>query len=286
MVKRAEKKSKKKRVDLGPAKVQMKKTGTPVQRVTAPAATTVVIGKSEPVLRSNNRGTRVCNTEVLISLDSNTGTTINLIPCIPGRLAWLGPQAAGWSRWRWINVRYTYIPAAPTSIQGTVAMGFIYDYMDGVPSGVSEMSSLSGFTTGAVWSGSAGSAYLSSYTNERIKGAVSTTLDIRDRAKRWLYITRTQLDGLESATDKNIYVPARLVIAMTNSTENRANVGTIYVTYEVELIDTISPRLNLPTQVLTPVAREARLESETQRDNGQEAQPSNAPNTGEVNRDG
>nr|QXV86580.1 capsid protein [Solemoviridae sp.] len=286
MVKRAGVRKAKKKTDLGPAKIQMKKTGTPVQRVTAPAATTVVIGKSEPALRSNNRGTRVCNTEVLISLDSNTGTSINLIPCIPGRLPWLGHQAAGWSRWRWINVRYTYIPAAPTSIQGTVAMGFIYDYMDGVPSGVPEMSSLSGFTTGAVWSGSAGSAYLSSYTNERIKGAVSTTLEIRDRAKRWLYITRTQLDGLESATDKNIYVPARLVIAMTNSTENRANVGTIYVTYEVELIDTISPRLNLPTPVLTPVAQEARLESDAQRDKGQEAQPLNASNTGEVNRDG
>lgn len=152
-------------------------------------------------------------------------------------------------------------------------MGFIYDYMDGVPSGLAEMSTLSGFTTGAVWSGSAGSAYLTSDVKHQIPGAISTTLDIRDKAKRWLYITRTQLDGLSNATERNIYVPGRLIVAMTNSTTDTANVGTIYVTYEVELIDTISPRLNLPATAGASVATQAGPNSEAQQDKEQEVQP-------------
>lgn len=217
----------------------------------------MVVRKSSPVIRSDRKGIQVCNTEFIRSFDLNAGFTVGSIPCTPGTMPWLSRMAASWGRWKWNSLRFTYIPAAPSSTQGTVAMGFLYDSLDSLPSNLASMSSLDGFTTGAVWSGCEGSAYLAKPSMRDIPGAISTCLDIDPdwRQKRWRYITALELAAL-SKPDFNIYAPARLTIAAANSSINIASVGTLYATYKVELFDPISAELNLPTPAVATQAKE------------------------------
>nr|QXV86655.1 capsid protein [Solemoviridae sp.] len=257
----------KKTTGRGPLNKTMKmrsgaKPNISVQDVTIPAARNVVVGRSYPVLHSKGKHTRVCNTEVVRSVDLNAGFVINPVTCIPGALSWLASPAASWSRWRWIRLRYTYIPAAATNVTGTIAMGFLYDYLDETPTNLAEMGTLSGFTSGAVHSGAPGSAYLKSELNTQIPGAISTVLNIEERQRRWKYIGPTVLSTLRPA-EANTYSPARLILAVGNSAVNIATVGTLYASYEIELSDPISARLNFPLAAATSQLKEDSEDTES-----------------------
>ncbi|AAN51928.1 coat protein [Subterranean clover mottle virus] len=215
-----------------------------VKRERTPMASTVVIGRSFPAIHSEGTRTRVCHTELIRAVDINTIFTLNFTWCIPSAFPWLSGVAVNWSKWRWVSLRFTYMPAAATTTQGTVALGYLYDALDAVPAALQQMSSLAGFSTGAVWSGSEGSVLLrAANKNGNVPGAVSSQLNIADPSKYYRYENLTNFAAIAEGT-KNLYAPARLAVAAANGAADVGGVGTVYATYVVELIDPISSALN------------------------------------------
>lgn len=188
------------------------------------------------------------HTELAGTVSISSAVTSQVIQCIPSVLPWLAGVGANWGRWRWLSLRYTYIPATATTTLGTIALGMIYDSQDAVPTSLAQMSALSGFSSGAVWSGSDGSVLLQ--TARKVPcppGAICADLNIRERQKEWRYITSGTLTTLGvSSAEANIYVPARLYVGTVGGTGAAATaVGNLYVTYDVELIDPVSSASNV-----------------------------------------
>lgn len=203
------------------------------------------------------------HTELIRSVDLNDRFVSNLNWCMPGGFSWLSGVASNWAKWKWNYLRFTYIPSASTSTQGTIALGALYDVLDAQPTSLAQTSSMAGFSSGAIWSGTEGTGYLSKMNDISSRpGAVSLLLDIQERTKRFPYITLEAL-GRRIGFDNplaNMYSPARVVSCVANGVANVANVGNVYATYEIELTDPITQAQNFTaTPPLIPTSDEGRI---------------------------
>ena len=217
----------------------------------APAAAGVITGSVHPRFKaSSDGGTRLACADVTTEVSVSSTVTPNILQCIPYTAsAWLRGVAANWSKWRWLSLKFIYIPTCPTSVSGSVHMGFLYDQSDSTPATVAEMAALRGYTTGPVWSGSEAAVMLSDVSRACPPGAICASLDVTKLSKPWYsYVTSTTLTTSITLDPSlgNIYVPARLVILTADgSATDAVSVGRLYVQYEVELIERIVASDNL-----------------------------------------
>lgn len=216
--------------------------------VAAPAQAGVVTGSSRPIMRSLKESTTITHTEVVSNLTVVTTTTPSTVACYPSLTStWLSGVAANWSKFRWLKLRFLYVPSCPTSTSGSVHMGFLYDYADIVPTTVTAMSSLFRYSSGPVWSGTQVSSALKSARAPVAPGAIVSELDVSRLDKPWYsYITPANLTTLvtTNASLGSMYVPARLVVLTADgSSTTSTSIGRIYMQYEIEVIEPVPSAL-------------------------------------------
>lgn len=185
---------------------------------------------STPRTRASGSALIVSHTEALEPVVQTT-TLTKRIALVPSALPWLRGVAGSYSKFRWRRLRVFYLTQVSTNNDGRVALGFNYDDEDALPESVSALTSLHRASFGPVWSGTQG---FDSANPFRPSDLVHCDLDASRASKPWYpYATATQLTEAESA---NPYSPAYLNVGIDGATANKT-VGTLYVTYEIELIE-------------------------------------------------
>jgi len=161
---------------------------------------------------------------------------------------WLRGVAANWSKWQWLYLRFIYIPSTGTDTAGSVHMGFLYDQYDTVPSTALQMTSLSRYTSGPVWSGSEASSMLSNPSMKCPPGAICCELDVTRLEKPWYsYVNSADFTAAITVNSAigNIYSPSRLVVLSADGVNSTAVAcGRVMVQYGIKLIEPITSALN------------------------------------------
>lgn len=203
----------------------------------------------DPSMRTAGGITTLVHSELSTELSVTSSIVVTSELVMPYTVGtWLRGVASSWSKYAWLSVRYTYLPACPSDTAGTVHLGFQYDMADTVPVSVNQLSNLRGYVSGQVWSGSSGLCFINGTRCTDTSSAISTTLDVSKLGKKW-YPYKTSSDYTTAVgVDVNIatpLVPARLVIAMLDGSSSTAvNAGRLYVTYTLQLIEPIASALN------------------------------------------
>lgn len=194
---------------------------------------------------SASGGMIVCNTEEMLPLVSS-GTanafSVNTSAIIPSRAPWLAGVAASFSKYRWTRVRLFYLPAVGTTTSGRLAMSLIYDATDLSPTSMAQVISGYRATFGPVWSGQSGFDSTNPFSNR--SDMVHLDLDCSRFGKKYYpYTTLTNYLAM-TATDKTIYAPAEILVACDGVAAVTSTVGSIYISYEVELVEPVASGIN------------------------------------------
>lgn len=166
-----------------------------------------------------------------------------VFPLIPAQLNWLGGLALSFSKFRWNRLRVFYLPAVGTGSSGRIASSLIYDGADVLPTKMSALIAGYRATFGPVWAGQSGFDSTNPFANH--SDMVHLDLDCSKLAKRYYpYTSATNYAGL-STSDKNIYSPAELLVGSEGiTTGTSTNVGSFYVSYEIELLEPVASTVN------------------------------------------
>lgn len=214
-----------------------------------PASAGVMLGRSNPYVRSNGNGTIVQNVEVAANVAVSATVGNQVVQCNPVQVgAWLTGLAANYSKWRWRSLRFFYVPVCPTSTPGSIHMGLQYDNVDAAPSTVATISALSEYTTGPVWNGFEAASALSRFKSGVPGGSVCVCVDVTRAARPWYpYITQAsfQAQANIAVSLSNEFSPARLIILTSDGPVVAVSAGRVYAQYEIELIEPIAASTNL-----------------------------------------
>lgn len=197
----------------------------------------VPTSKSVIMRPGNNRiyteGSRVviCNTEVAVNtvaVAAAGAATIVTTPLIPPNFAWLSGVAENYSQWKWKSLKISYVPFCSTSTSGRFAMGLTFDAGDTTSATIAQVLQLDRSVMTPVW-GNAGSSVDITVPVDKLFG------------KNYRFVTLANYNA-SGNTDKNFYCPVLLQYGTDSGVAG--NVGTIMVTYEVELLDPVVASLN------------------------------------------
>lgn len=167
--------------------------------------------------------------------------SFRLIPSFP---PWLAGVASNFSKYKWLSLRIVYIPACPSTTQGSIHMGVVYDTSD-VPSvtTLAQISSLQGYATGALWSGRAGAMCLAGSKAACPPDAIVTTVDVNRLEKE--YYSFRQSTGVPATADLAInVVPATLIVAIDGTATTNNTIGHLHWVYTIQCLEPISAGSN------------------------------------------
>lgn len=189
---------------------------------------------NSPRMRATGSGVIITNTESLGPVSGTTSASITRNFLIPANMPWLSRVASAYSKYRWRRLRVFYLTQVSTSTEGRFAMGLSYDPIDPLLTTVTEIVSLNRSTFGPVWAGQAGFDSSSPFAQK--SGLVSLDLDTSKLSKSWYnYATDAAITAMD-AGERTAYVPA-LISSGTDGLAATKTVGSIYVAYELELIE-------------------------------------------------
>jgi len=219
-----------------------------VSPVVPPVSAGVIVGSSNPVFRSGREGElRLQNVEFVTQVGTQATYTGASIRVAPFSFSWLNGISANFSKFRWVSVRFIYVPACPTTTSGQVAMALEYDVPDSIPTSLQAISPMKGFVTCPAWAGYEGADLLCDPNKPPRPGAIVTNVDVARFDKLWYpYITSADFTTTIGVLSQggNIYVPATLVYAAMGGPATSVLGGNIFVQYDVELIEPIVSTLN------------------------------------------
>jgi len=215
--------------------------GPTLRRIEAPANTGYVGSMgSSPRFQSYGSGVVICHTEALTAI-APTSTTFakTAIAMIPANFPWLKGIANSFSKFRYRKLRVHYLTQTSTATPGRIAMSWGYDAKDIPATNISQIISTYGSTFGPVWSGSGG--FDSSRPFSTSTG-MHTDLDVKKAEKPYYpFINQVGFDGIADEHDKNQYCPAYLFVGHEGAPAG--TIGSLYVSYEVELVEPIASEL-------------------------------------------
>lgn len=190
---------------------------------------------NNPRMRPTDNGVYVTNTEAFTPVTSGaTAALVVRTALVPCAMAWLSRIAGAYSKYRWKRLRIFYLTQVSTSTEGRFAMGLSYDPIDNVLGTVDQVVSLNRSTFGPVWAGQGGFDSGNPFAPKN--GLVCLDLDTTKLAKPWYnYATQENLAAMDNA-ERGVYVPALLSIGLDGIAGTKT-VGSIYVSYEIELIE-------------------------------------------------
>jgi hypothetical protein len=200
--------------------------------VQAPAVRSAVLRPGNNRIYTEGNRVIVCNTEVAINsvaIAAGGAAIIATTPLIPSNFSWLNGVAQNYSQWKWRSLKISYIPFCSTTTAGRYAMGLTYDAGDLTSPTLAQVLQLDHSVMSPVW-GNSGSSLDINVPIEKLFG------------NNYRYITITNYNILTSNADRNIYCP--VLIQYGTDSGVAGTVGTIMVTYEVELLDPVVAAIN------------------------------------------
>lgn len=213
------------------------------QAVTAPSGAGYLIGTPAMRIETRSETTRVYNCEILQGFNTSALAVAVTQAMTPNPLAWLNGIAINFSKWKWVQLRYIYVPNCATSTPGAVTIGLQYDTNEAAPASRLQLSATRDSVSGPVWAGWEGATLLNSY-QKTVPGAMKVDCDVGRLQKPWYpYITATNYGGL-TAIDRNIYSPGQIVAITDGGPAVAVAAGTIYVQYVVDFIEPVSSAVN------------------------------------------
>lgn len=211
--------------------------------VTPPISAGVISNRSDPVTYSRGSSTFFEHFEVLTSVSSTT-VAHELCALIPSAFNnWLSTMAKGFDRWRWLMLRFIYVPSCATTTPGMLAMGIEYDYSDSIPTSLNGVVSLPSSVVTPLWGGVEGCSVLNNPKARLPSGAVVVEVDTKRNARWYPYLGGTPFAALSNA-DRMIYAPGRLIAVTENGPTTPVSAGIIFVQYRAEVCQPISSGAN------------------------------------------
>lgn len=219
-------------------------------RITAPAAGGIILRHGNyPIFRSSGDGfsTVVCNTEPLNNVITAVGgvfaTTRNQVA--PFACTWLAGISTSYSKFKWRKVRIIYIPIVPTSTTGQIVMRLGYDYNDATVTSVVQAQIAYQSTTQPVWGGYEGSYLLNADSFPvPTSGSVYMDLDVERLEMPFYPIVTVGTFNAAAAGIQNSYSPAYVDVTTSGGPATATNIGTVFIKYEVELIEPTPAAVN------------------------------------------
>lgn len=155
---------------------------------------------------------------------------------IPGILPYLSGIASNFGKYAWKRLHIYYVPSVPTSTEGEVAMGTVYDRNDASGATFIQTAQMKCGISFPPWGGGP----------EFGADAVCFDIDCSDFDKpRYSYIANTAFNAL-GATDQNVYCPVTLTLASQgfSGAVPISIAGRIWLSYTVHLTDPIPSAVN------------------------------------------
>jgi hypothetical protein len=217
------------------------------QAVTAPSVGGAITRLNYRGPRMVQRGdsTFITHTEVIATLNQAAGGAFAgaNASLMPSNIGWLAGPSASFSKWRWVQLRFIYIPAVATSTAGKMAMGLSYDFSDTVASSLPQIQQMYHAVAAPIWAGFEGTSLLAQHGIRPTVGSVVVEADVARFGAAWYkWMAITPWNAL-GGPEKSVYSPGQLVMGTANG--NAVNgVGDVYVQYVVELIEPFVATLN------------------------------------------
>jgi len=187
---------------------------------------------SKPRFRpAPNGGTIITHTEYVTTISGSTTFVAGRYPINPGLTGlfpWLSTIAGSYDRYKFKALHFYYVPAVATSVSGRIALAFAFDANQTAPTNSQQIFSITPNEETTYWS----DLHLDCGTDRKI-----------------YYVRTFGTDStiLQSATNspalnRDLNVTDMGVLFVGTNYGNTANVGELYVAYEVELMNpTASP---------------------------------------------
>nr|UHS71673.1 MAG: putative coat protein P3 [Sobemovirus sp.] len=213
--------------------------------VTVPAAMSVVQRAKTPRITGGYGTMTVSHSELTTTLAIGTASqnpiSFRLIPSFP---PWLAGVASNFSKFKWLSLKVVYVPSCPSTTPGSIHMGVAYDTNDvaGITT-LAQISSLQGYTTGALWSGSAGAECLTSPRASCPPGAIVSVVDVKRLEKP--YYSYRPSGGVPAAFDlANTVVPATLVVMVDGTAAANTTIGHLHWVYTIQCLEPVPTASN------------------------------------------
>lgn len=214
----------------------------------APSSGTSIVRRSPmtPFLSTRGESTIVRNTEAAVNVATTAAFTVTDIYMHPAFNPWIATVAQNFSKFRYLSLRYIYIPSCPTTTAGTLVLGPTYDVTDNAPLTNGALQAAYHSVTTPYWAGYEGAPLLNSHMTpeSRCPGAICVEIDV-SRFGNSFYRFQSSGDILAfSAPEQDVFVPGRLWIATNGGPAVAIGAGTLFVQYDIELIEPITAAQN------------------------------------------
>lgn len=217
---------------------------------TAPAAMGGITSKQRSMLPLvAGSGTRmvVQNYELIASLKGfATDTFASLLssytvnPGIAGFVPWLSGLALQYSKFRWLTLRFIYVPKVATSIPGQAFIQVTYDPADSSPTSIADVAVSDSSSIGPTWIGGGINQEKAFRATMNIDDAIFVDVDCKRLTQPYYYVRKQA--GLDADT-KPCVLYFGSAGALTGVGAYGAT-GDVYVAYSVELLEPVQAALN------------------------------------------
>jgi len=173
---------------------------------------------------------RIRHAEMVGIVNGTTGFTTSLYSLNPGMSStfpWLSTQAAGWEQYRFLKLRFWYIPRVATTLQGVVMLIPDYDAADNAPINEQIATSYEGAAEMVCWE-----SFSISFSTAKMHSMGSHKF------------VRTGTLGNATTLDIKTYDVGTLFVAASDASANAAW-GRLWVEYDVELVNPQLPSQGL-----------------------------------------
>ncbi len=217
---------------------------------TAPAAMGGITSKQRsmlPLVAGSGPRMVVQNYELIGSLKSfATDTFASLLssytvnPGIAGFVPWLSGLALQYSKFKWLTLRFIYVPKVATSIPGQAFIQVTYDAADSSPTAIADVAVSDSSSIGPAWIGGGINQEKAFRSTMSIDDAVFVDVDCKKFTQPYFYVRKQA--GLDADT-----TPCVLYFGSAgalNSVGTYGNTGDVYIAYSVELLEPVQAGLN------------------------------------------
>lgn len=203
-------------------------------RPSAPAAYGAVLSGRDtyPLVAGTGSSMIVQNYELVHELNAGGGPFTAggdvLNPGLSGNFPWLSNLAQNYSKFRWISLRYIYVPACSTASAGVEWLYFKYDYLDNAPASLSDVMASDTSCMGNVWFGQPINDATAFSPRLPVAENVNVDLDVDKLTRDWYYVRTGNNANQPVTTTLGGVVPGGLTVATNNIYEDIARPGIIY----------------------------------------------------------
>ncbi len=219
--------------------------------VSAPIGGSVVVRRRNPPrIQSRPTGTIVCNTEQFtnVQIQAAGAFSSNRAFFAPWNYTWLNGIAQNYSKFRWVKLRYIYVPNCPTTTAGQMVLSLGFSTSDGAVTSMQQAQQAFHSITSPPWAGYEGAICLSEPDKAAPSGAIITTVDVNrfgtgSGLTYYKYTTQATWNTF-STSEREAYAPGYINISTSGSNVALLEIGNLFIQYEIELIEPIANAIN------------------------------------------